>query len=210
MSKPASTARLGLRGSRARIAELLRRSPMSANQLADELGMTHNAVRAHLVGLMEAGLIREAGRRPGVTRPVMLYEFVPRAESSLSHLYVPFVAHLLRALGEQMSQGEIDRLMRSVGTSMAGDLSPLRGTLSQRVSAANKLLHELGALTDVTRAGKGYVIRGHGCLLADAVHGRPEVCRSVESLLHNLLEVPVEECCDHGERPKCCFQVMPQ
>jgi hypothetical protein len=29
----------------------------------------------------------------------------------------------------------------------------------------------------------------------------------VESLLAELLEVPVEECCEHGERPRCCFEV---
>jgi predicted ArsR family transcriptional regulator len=207
MIRPTSTAPLALRGSRARIVEELRRGPRSAKQLAEELGTTHNAVRAHLAALMRAGLVREAGRQPGVTRPTMLYEFVARAESTLSQLYVPFVAHLLRALGEQMTSEEMDALMRSVGKSMATAMPPLRGGLRQRVGAANALLQELGALTDVTQAGKGYMIRGHGCLLADAVHGRREVCRSVESLLHNLLDAPVKECCEHGERPKCCFQV---
>ena len=36
----------------------------------------------------------------------------------------------------------------------------------------------------------------------------PEVCRAVESLLAELLEVPVEECCERGERPRCCFKVL--
>ena len=206
---PASTTTPPLRGTRGKIVELLRRGSMSVKEIAAELGTTQNAVRAHLTGLIDAGLVQEAGLQRGVTRPTMRYEFVPRAESALSHLYVPFVAHLLRALGEQMTLQEMDALMRSVGKSLANDLPPLRGSLRQRVGAANELLVELGAITDVAPAGKGYVIRGHGCLLAEAVHGRPEVCRSVESLLHQLLDVPIKECCEHGERPKCCFQVLP-
>ena len=206
---PASTTSPPLRGTRAKIVELLRRGSRSVKELAAELGTTQNAVRAQLAALMEAGLVREAGLQRGVTRPMMRYEFVPRAESALSRLYVPFVAHLLRALGEKLTYDEMDALMRGVGRSLASDIPPLQGSLRQRVGAANELLVELGAITDVTRAGKGYVIRGHGCLLSEAVHGRPEVCRSIESLLHQLLDVPIKECCEHGERPKCCFQVLP-
>ena len=77
----------------------------------------------------------------------------------------------------------------------------------RRVVAANALLERLGALTEVERVDHSFVIRGHGCLLAEAVHGRPEVCKSVERLLAELLEVPVEQCCEHGERPRCCFKI---
>jgi hypothetical protein len=70
------------------------------------------------------------------------------------------------------------------------------------------LLEASGALNEVERLNGGYVIRGHGCLLSAAVHGRPEVCRAFESLLAELVEVPVRECCERGERPRCCFGIM--
>ena len=50
-------------------------------------------------------------------------------------------------------------------------------------------------------------VRGHGCLLAEAIHGRPEVCRAMESLLAELLESSVKECCDRRTRPRCCFEI---
>jgi predicted ArsR family transcriptional regulator len=180
---------------------------MSAREIADALGVTHNAVRAHLAALQGAGLVREGSRRPGTSRPTVMYELAPRAESALSQAYIPFVAHLLRALGERMTSGELHALMHSVGQSLAAERPRLRGRLPQRIEAARALLANLGALTEVEPVDHGFIMRGYGCLLADAVHGRPEVCRTMESLLAELLEVRVEECCEHGERPRCCFRI---
>jgi predicted ArsR family transcriptional regulator len=187
--------------------DLLRRSPRSTNDIAAELGLTHNAVRGHLTALLHSGLVRQSGLRRGASRPSVMYELVPRAEAAFSGAYVPFVAHLLRALGERMSRAEMDELMWTVGRGLAADWPRLRGDLPERVSAANVLLEQLGALTEVESADHGFVIRGHGCLLSEAVHGRPEVCQSIERMLAELLEAPVEECCERGERPRCCFKI---
>jgi predicted ArsR family transcriptional regulator len=204
----ASLGVLGLSGTRARIVELLRRSPLSANEIAERLGTTHNAVRPHLVALGRAGLVQEAGtRRTGSSRPAMLYELAPRADAMLSRAYIPFIAHLLRVLGERMSEAELHALMHTVGRNLASEWPRLRGDLKQRVAAAQTLLAELGARTELEETAEGLVVRGYGCLLAEAVHGRPEVCRAVESLLGELVEAPVEECCERGERPRCCFRI---
>jgi predicted ArsR family transcriptional regulator len=180
---------------------------LSANEIAAKLDLTHNAVRSHLAALMRNGLVREGGLRRGPSRPSVLYELVPRAESAFSGAYVPFVAHLLRALGERMSRPELDALMSTVGRSLAAEWPRLRGDLKQRVTAANALLEQLGALTEVESVDHSFVIRGYGCLLSEAVHGRPEVCQAIERMLAELLEVPVEQCCERGERPRCCFKI---
>jgi DeoR family suf operon transcriptional repressor len=189
--------------------DLLRRSPLSANEIAGKLGMTHNAVRNHLSALLRLGLVHEGSLRRGPSRPTVVYELVPRAESAFSGAYVPFVAHLLRALGERMSPPELDDLMRSVGRGLAGEWPRLRGDLGEKVEAANALLGQLGALTEVESLNGGFVINGHGCLLSEAVHGRPEVCQAIERMLMELLDVPVTQCCERGERPRCCFRVEP-
>ena len=44
-------------------------------------------------------------------------------------------------------------------------------------------------------------------LLSEAVHGRPRVCRAVERMLAQMLEVPVEECYERSDRPRCCFKI---
>ena len=197
----------GLKSTRGRIVNLLRQSGLTANEIAARLSLTHNAVRAHLVALQRQGLVCEAGWQRGVSRPAVIYEVVPEAEAIFSKAYIPFVGHLVRVLRERLRQSELDEIMHLVGRRLASDWPRLRGDLSQRVGAALALLEELGALNELEKLNGGYVIRGHGCLLAAAVHGRPEVCRAMESLLAELLEAPVRECCERGERPRCCFEV---
>jgi predicted ArsR family transcriptional regulator len=164
-------------------------------------------VRGHLAALQREGLVHEAGRQRGASRPAVVYEVVPDADAMFSRAYIPFVAHLLRVLRERLPQGELDEVMHLVGRRFASEWPRLRGDLLQRVEAASALLEDLGAPNTVERLNGGLVIRGYGCLLAAAVHGRPEVCRAMESLLAELLEAPVRECCERGERPRCCFEV---
>lgn len=196
-------------GTRRRILDLLRRSPLTAKEIAAELVLTHNAVRGHLAALERDNLVREGSLRRSGTRPSVVYELVPRADSILSTAYIPFVAQLLGVLGERMSKEELDELMQTVGRRLGAEWPRLKGDLRERVNAATVLLQELGALATVEEWNGGFVIRGYGCLLGEAVHGRPEVCRAMESLIAHLVEVRVTECCERGEHPRCCFEISP-
>ncbi len=206
---PPPRAKLGsLKGTRAKIIDLLRRSDLTANEIAARLELTHNAVRGHLAALQHEGLVREGGSRRSGTRPAVVYALVPEAEAVFSRAYVPFVAHLVRILQERLDQKELDEVMRLVGRGLASDWPRVHGDLPQRVDAAAGLLEDLGALNEVERLDGGFVIRGYGCLLSRAVHRRPEVCRAVESLLAELVDARVRECCQRdGERPRCCFEI---
>ena len=201
--------REAFRGTQGRILQLLRKSALTANEIAAQIGLTHNAVRGHLATLQRDGVVREAGWQRGTSRPAVLYEVVPGAEAIFSKAYIPFVAHLMRVLQERLQQGDLDQIMHLVGRSLASEWPRLRGKFPERVEAASALLDELGALNDVEKQNGGYVIRGRSCLLSAAVHGRPEVCRAMQSLLTDLVEAPVRECCERGERPRCCFEIAP-
>lgn len=196
-----------LKGTREQIVNLLRRSSRTAKEMAAELALTHNAVRDHLAVLKREGMVREGGLQRSASRPAVVYELVPEAEAVFSRAYVPFVAHLMRVLQEQLQQGELDNVMHTVGRDLAAEWPRLRGDLAQRIEAASVLLEDLGALHEIERLDGGFILRGYGCLLSAAVHGRPEVCRAMQSLLAELLEVPVRECCERGERPRCCFEI---
>jgi predicted ArsR family transcriptional regulator len=206
---PLPRVQLGsLKGTRGKIIEVLRRSELTANEVAARLGLTHNAVRGHLAALQHEGLIHQTGSRRSGTRPAVVYALAPEAEAIFSRAYVPFVAHLVRVLQERLDQKDLDAVMKTVGRGLASDWPRVRGDLSQRVEAAASLLEELGALNEIERLDGGFVIRGYGCLLSQAVHRRPEVCRAMESLLTELVEAPVHECCNRGgERPVCCFEI---
>ncbi len=194
-------------GTRARIVDIVRRSAATASEIAAQLGMTYHAVRPHLLALQHDGLLRLAGIRRGTTRPANMYEVAAGVDVALSQAYVPYASHLTRVLSERLPKRQLAAIMRDVGRRLASDLPRSRGTLKEQVMAASAILHELGAPNEVQGRAARFRILGFGCLLAAAVHGEPTVCRAMESLLGELLDADVKECCDRGGRPRCCFEI---
>jgi predicted ArsR family transcriptional regulator len=198
--------------SRGRIVGLLRHRRLTVDEIAAELELTPNAVRAQLVMMQRDGLVRRQGVRRGATRPAQLYEPTPEVEHLLSRAYIPLLTQLVRVVAAREPASAVDDLMRAAGRGMALEL-PARipdGPLAERAAAASRLLNaELGALTEVGNGADGYVIRGRGCPLSALTGKQPGVCRAIESLLAEWLGTGVHECCDRRDRPRCCFEISP-
>ena len=71
-----------LESTRGQILELLRTKERTVNELAATLGLTDNAVRAHLTSLARDGLVVQAGVQPGVRKPHATYILTPEAEKN--------------------------------------------------------------------------------------------------------------------------------
>jgi len=200
-----------LETTRGRVLGLLRRGGMTADELAEALGLTDNAVRAHLVTLERDGLVQPQGeRRDGrVGKPATLYQISPEAEPLFSKAYLPLLTTLLAALGDRLSAEELGGLLTDVGSRLAADAGRASGDLSQRVQAASNLLNQLGGLSAVeeVEAGARYLIRSRGCPVGVAVKERPEVCEAIVTLLSEMTEASVRSCCARSGRPSCCFEV---
>lgn len=69
------------------------------------------------------------------------------------------------------------------------------------------VLKAIGGSPSVESEGGRLIIRSGGCPLSAAVVEHPEMCELVESLVAEIVGVPVRERCDRGEAPKCCFEV---
>jgi predicted ArsR family transcriptional regulator len=77
----------------------------------------------------------------------------------------------------------------------------------ERMRAAVGVLNALGGSAELEEGEGAAIIRGCGCPLASAVARRPETCRAVEALLSEVVGEPVRQCCRHGDRPSCCFEI---
>jgi DeoR family transcriptional regulator, suf operon transcriptional repressor len=196
--------------SRGRIVTLLQRGALTVDDIASELGLTPNAVRAQITAMERDGVVQRVGRRPGTTRPFHVFQLTPEVEQLLSQAYLPLLMQLVQVFANALPTKQVDALMREAGKGLANELALAKrpaGTLQSRVSAASELLNrELGAVTHVESNG-GYVIRGAGCPLAALTGKHPAVCLAMESLLREVLGVEVNECCDRKGRPQCCFEI---
>ena len=199
-----------LETTRGRVVALLRQGDMTVDQLAAALGLTDNAVRAHLMSLERDGLVQPGERRGGrVGKPATSYRISPDVDLLLSKAYLPLLTALLEALGDRLPADQVRALLQAAGNRMAAGLEQPRGDLGRRVQAASQLLNQLGGLSTVekTEGGGGFVIRSRGCPVGAAVRERPEVCEAIVSLLTDLTGAEVRSCCQRGDRPSCCFEV---
>jgi predicted ArsR family transcriptional regulator len=200
-----------LDSARGRIVTLLQHGGLTVDDIASRLELTANGVRAHLTGMERDGVVRRAGQRRGTTRPSSIFELTPEVQQMLSGAYVPMLIQLVRLLANNWPAADVDRLMRKVGKGLAAEVAaagPTGRTLRARVKAASDLMNDqLGAVTRVEENGH-FVIRGASCPLAALTGTHPAVCLAMESFVGELIgNAVVRECCDRGERPRCCFEV---
>ncbi len=198
-----------LSSTRGRIVTLLRRSPQTVNELAEALSLTDNAVRAHLATLERDGLVQQSGSRPGVRKPNLTYELTADAAQIFPKPYGPVLRQLLAVLAARMGTDELEAVLREVGRQLAvGFASEVQAAdLRGRVDDAVRVLGELGGLAEVEETERTLVIRGFDCPLAEAVAGHPAACRLAETLLAELIGVPVTERCQHITPPRCAFEL---
>ena len=189
------------------IMGLLRRGPMTVDELAGALGLSGNAVRPQLATLERDGLVQRSEMRRGTSKPSRTYVLTSEAELLFSRAYAPVLTQLLHVLDERLDPAEFDRVMRDVGRRLMANRPRPTGDLRQRAEAASALLNDLGGLAGVEERNGGLLVRGYGCPLAAATQRHPEACNAVESLLSEFAGVPVAKCCDAEDRLRCCFEI---
>ena len=196
---------------RGRVVTLLRRAGFTVDELARELDLTNNGVRAHLATLERDGIVRQSGvvrRESGGGKPAYLYELTPEAEDLFPKAYKPALRRLLDVLSERLGLEESEALLRSVGRRLAEEHDSRRvDGAHARLETAVEVLNELGGLAELEERDGGFVIRGYSCPLAGVTPDHPEVCRMAEALVAEVGGVSVHERCDRSERPRCCFEI---
>src|SRR4051794_8845228 len=135
---------------RGRIVALLRRDERTVEQLAEELGLTDNAVRAQLVQLERDGLVAATGtRRDGtVGKPATLYAIRSDTSALFSSAYAPLLSAVLEELGERLPSRQVESVLRGAGRRLAPAV-PATASLDERVRVGAGLLTSLGADADL-------------------------------------------------------------
>jgi predicted ArsR family transcriptional regulator len=192
---------------RGRVVARLRRRRHTVEELAQELELTDNAIRAHLATLERDGIVRQQGVRRGSGKPSYDYDLTPDAEALFPKAYEPVLRELIGAIEERLGPGNSEELLRAAGSRLAVNAGKPSDGLRARLDAAVALLGELGGLAELEEVEGGYVIRGYSCPLAAIVPGHPAVCQLAETLLSDYVGVPVCERCDRSDRPHCEFQI---
>jgi predicted ArsR family transcriptional regulator len=78
--------------------------------------------------------------------------------------------------------------------------------IGKRLAAGADVLNELGGLAEAWEVDDGSVVQAWSCPVAAVVVDHPELCLLVETMLAQIIGLPVQERCDRRE-PRCFFLV---
>jgi predicted ArsR family transcriptional regulator len=197
------------KSTRGKILDLLRTREWTVNELAEQLRLTDNAVRAHLASLERDRLVAQSGMKPGIRKPHTTYALGPEAEQLFPKAYGRLVTLLMSVFSRQVKPNVLRAGMRAAGRTLAQEsLHEWRGkTRQHRIDAALGILKELGGAATFREEDGKHFIYGNGCPIAAATANHPEACLLAESLLTEIIGSPVKEHCIRGPVPSCRFEV---
>lgn len=194
---------------RGRIVALLRGTTHTVNELAEKLGLTHNAVRAHLLSLERDGLAQQSGVQKSHRKPRLTYDLTPEAEQLFPKSYDAVLNQLITALKGRLGPESLNEVLREVGSGIAASQASDQrsGDLEHRAQVAMKVLEALGGAPRTESADDTLSIRSSNCPLGAAVVEHPEVCQLAEALVAEITGVKVQERCDRDGSPRCRFDI---
>lgn len=205
------TTKLGARffaSTRGRIVALLRRKKRTVNELAAELELTDNAVRAQLLSLERDGLIRQSGIERGRRKPHFSYELTQDADRLFPNAYDTVLGLLLSAIKEKLPHEQLQEVLSEVGN-RAAELAGLSNEvdLYARAQKAVEVLEALGGAPHLEQRDGKVIIRSTSCPLARAVEAHPESCHIAEALVSRITGAEVRERCTKTAPPCCSFEI---
>ena len=193
---------------RGKIVAMLRESNRTVNEIAKELSLTDNAVRAHLLTLERDGLITHGPTVKGFRKPHASYVLTGEARQLFPKHYDSLLNKLLSVLKKSLSPLLFVKALRDVGRDIGTEnAADQTDSLDARLEQSLAALESLGGLAKVVRENDEISIRSEGCPFAETVAEHPEVCKVTESMIEEIVGAGVREKCDRSSVPKCRFQI---
>ncbi len=172
------------------LLHLKREGEMTVAKLCDRLGITAMAVRRHLAGLQQEGLVESRTVRRGRGRPTYQYRLTEKANSLFPSAAQNLAGEILDAVFERGgNQGVMDllalrhdHLARKLGPRMEGK------DLGQRVAEVAKIFSENGFMTEWQALPDGnFAIFQRHCAVHNLASQYRQICIMEPRLIQTLL-----------------------
>ena len=193
-----------------KVLVILCRGRRTVNELAAQLGLTDNAVRAQLQRLGRDGLVRPAGSRRGVSKPHVDYELTAKAYPLFPRAYEPVLRQLVERLAGRLGPEALRRLLAGVATELlreqVGDVRA-RDPRRRLSEVVGKLGGAAAGIELEKQGAAATLVRPCSCPLASVTADHPELCAAFAGAIGSILGATVREKCERGDTPRCCFRV---
>jgi DeoR family transcriptional regulator, suf operon transcriptional repressor len=199
---------VGYRGTRGEILTALKMAqPLTAKDLADQFGVTPNALRRHLKELEGEGIVRYQREIRGVGGPVFAFSLTEAGEALFPRAYERALTEVLDLVREQQGDEGLVQLFQRRWDDIARVARPEleRLPVDQRATRLAELLTSLGYMAEARPvAGALPVLTEHNCAIRLIAERFPEVCAAEERFIADLLGAPVTRQAHIAKGANCC------
>ena len=195
---------------------LLERGPVTAADVADELGLSHAAVRRHLDAPLADGeaATRDAplrGRR-GRGRPAKLFLLTEPGRARFGHAYDDLAVAALRFLaesgGEQAVRAFAERRVEAMIERHRGDVTEPKQPAERAKALAAALTRE-GYASSSRHVGAGEQLCQHHCPVAHVAAEFPQLCEAETAAFADMLGVHVQRLATIARGDAACTTHVP-
>lgn len=176
------------------LVALKKAQPLTIKELAEQFGVTANALRRHLKELEIEGAVQYRREVRGVGGPVFAFSLTPAGESLFPRGYESALTEVLELVRQQQGGDGVVQLFRrrweEAAESTRAELASL--PLEGRARRLAVLLTSLGYMAEV-RQNRGAMptLTEHNCAIRVIAERFPEVCTAEQQFIAELLGADV-------------------
>jgi len=175
---------------------------LTVDEIAGQLSITRNAVRQHLAGLMNDGVVALGATRPSGGRPERLYVLTERGRESVPRRYSWLAELLVESIRQETGPDGLRKRLVALGNTIARKLlgqNPALTTRRSKIEKISALMEDLGYDTG-GKAVNGNTVEAFNCVFHDLALKNPDVCEFDLALLSTFTDSKVEhlECMARG------------
>jgi DeoR family suf operon transcriptional repressor len=179
------------RGRAAILWTLKRQGRLTAQALADELGVTAVAVRKHLDGLEAEGLVRASPVKQPRGRPVLVYQLTPAADALFPQGYRQLSLDLIADLVALDGEEKLEQLLRARNARLFEQRVAPLDEPERRVHELVRLRNEDGYMVRLEEQADSYLIHEHNCPIYEVASRFPVACQCEADLFAAVVHKPV-------------------
>lgn len=190
-----STLPLGHRGVRGRVlVQLKRAQPLTAKDLAANLGVSINAVRHHLKELEIGGLVAYEREHRGVGAPAFAYRLTPAGEALFPRRYgealTALLDHVVEREGREAAVTLLEAYFDTLARRLRSDVAGVRP--AERIQAVARVLSDEGYMAEGQAGPVAGTLTEHNCAIAAVAERFPEICAAEARFLAEVLGATVD------------------
>ncbi len=178
------------------LQHLLKRGEVTAQDLAEKLDISPQAIRKHLKDLETEGLIYHTAEQLGMGRPQFIYALTTAGRDRFPDSYNQFAVNFLDTLIDTLGKEQVSEVLQKQWQRKAQNykLQLGGGSLKQRLEKLAELRRSEGYVTEwfPVEGTEGFIFTEYNCAIAHVAESFPSVCGHELEMFATVLDCPVE------------------